>query len=299
MPSLKELRNRIESVRATRKITKAMQLVAVARLNRVRDAVERARPYAIGMEELIRLLGWRISDRDGAPPLLAGTGSEHRLLCIVVTTERGLCGGLNAHIVKHIKEHLDYFIAAGRQVEILCVGRKGHVMLRPGYGDRIVDVVSLRDVKRVDFALAKRIAENALTRFAGGEFDVCCVFYSEFVSVLTQEPKSVQLIPAVFSKEMTLEDMRDADRKLAGLDYEPDEMEVLGELLPRNVAVQVYRALLENAASEQGARMTAMESATRNAGDLIDKLTLQYNRNRQALITRELMEIIAGAEALK
>ncbi len=299
MPSLKELRNRIESVKATRKITKAMQLVAVARLNRVREAVENGRPYARRMEDLIRILGWRVGDMGDASPLLAGTGSEHRLLCIVVTTERGLCGGLNGNIIKHIREHVDYFIKAGRQVEILCVGRKGYSMLKRAYGNRIIDVISLRDVKRVGFGLAQQIAENALTRFANDEFDVCCIFYSEFVSVLNQEPESVQLIPALFTKAMTLEDMNDANRRTAGLDYEPGEQEVMDDLLPRNVTVQIYRALLENAASEQGARMTAMENATRNAGDLIDELTLQYNRSRQAQITRELMEIIAGAEALR
>ncbi|MCC2111930.1 MAG: F0F1 ATP synthase subunit gamma [Hyphomicrobiales bacterium] len=298
MPSLKELRGRIESVKATQKITKAMQLVAVARLNKVRDAAESARPYSERMEGVIRNLGWRVADMAEPSPLLVGTGSEQRLLCIVATTERGLCGGLNANIVKYVKQHLDHFIKHGRDVHVICVGRKGYTMLRREYGSRIVDTVSLRDVKRIAYGQAHDIAENVLTRFRANEFDVCCIFYAHFASVLTQEPTSIQLIPAVFSEAMTLEDMNEANERTAGLEFESDEQEVLNDLLPRNVAVQIFRALLENAASEQGARMTAMESATRNAGELIDKLTLQYNRTRQAQITRELMEIIAGAEAL-
>lgn len=298
MPSLKELRRRIDSVKATQKITKAMQLVAAARLNKVRNAAESARPCAEHMERIIRDLGWRVADMAEPSPLLVGTGSEQRLLCIVATTERGLCGGLNANIVRFAKQHFDHFIRLGREVNVVCVGRKGQAMLQRDFGDHIIETISLRDVRRITYAKAREIADDVLDRFSADEFDVCCIFYAGFASVLTQEPTSIQLIPAMFSEAMTLEDMQAADARTAGREFEPDEQEVLNDLLPRNVAVQIFRALLENAASEQGARMMAMESATRNAGKLIDTLTLKYNRTRQAQITSELMEIIAGAEAL-
>lgn len=299
MASLKDLRNRIATVKATQKVTKAMQLVASTKLRKVQLTAENSRPYAKRMERAVHNLGWRVSDLADASPLLVGTGSEQRMLCIVATTERGLCGGLNSNIIKHFKEHVDHFIANGKEVNILCVGGKGYKILKNSYGSMILDTVSLRHVRQLKYHHANEIAKRILELFAEDKFDVCCIFYAKFGSINSQRPRSTQLIPAVYAKAMTLAEMNAAEERACGYDYEPDEREVLNDLLPRNIATQIYRALLENAASEQGARMVAMEHATTNAGELIGKLTLEFNRKRQAQITNELMEIIAGSEALK
>ena len=288
MPSLKELRNRIASVKATQKITKAMQMVAAAKLRRAQGAAEAARPYSERMAVVIGNLAAAMRGRDEAPPLMVGTGRQDTHLLVVCTAERGLCGGFNSSIAKLAREHADLLLSEGRQVKILCVGRKGHDALKRQYGDAIIGLEELRSVRVIGFSNARKIADRVLALFDEGEFDVCTLFYSEFKSVITQVPTARQLIP-----------VRVEDGQAGGFyDYEPDEEEILEDLLPRNVAVQVFRALLENGASEQGARMSAMDSATRNAGEMIDRLTLNYNRSRQAQITKELIEIISGAEAL-
>jgi F-type H+-transporting ATPase subunit gamma len=292
MPSLKDLKIRIESVKSTRKITKAMQMVAAAKLRRAQDAAESARPYAERMEAVLGNLATGVGNGPSAPRLLAGTGKEDTHLLVVATSERGLCGGFNASIVKRARTQLEKLIAEGKSVKIITVGKKGREMLRRDYGRLIVQHVDLSDVKRVGYVNAAGIAQNIMHRFNEGEFDACAIFYSRFENVVTQVPTQRQLIPAVF------EEPEDGKGPGAQYDYEPDEGAILADLLPRGVATQIFTALLENAASEQGARMSAMDNATRNAGDMIDRLTIQYNRSRQAAITTELIEIIAGAEAL-
>jgi F-type H+-transporting ATPase subunit gamma len=291
MPSLKDLRNRIASVKATRKITKAMQMVAAAKLRRAQDAAMAARPYAERMDRLLGNLGARAS-RDGASKLLVGTGKDDVHLLIVMTAERGLCGGFNSNISKLARADANRLRAAGKTVKIVTVGRKGADNLRRDWGPRIIDRVDLRAHKQIGFAVAIGIAKKVLALFEAGEFDVATLYFSEFKSVIAQKPTALQLIPA------KLPQAKGAAAEQAAYEFEPDENEILAELLPRNIASQIYRGLLENAASEQGARMSAMDSATRNAGDMINKLTVRYNRQRQANITKELIEIISGAEAL-
>src|SRR5215470_8267550 len=293
MPSLKDLRNRIASVKATRKITKAMQMVAAAKLRRAQEAATAARPYAERMDRLLANLNKR-ANKANAPRLLVGTGKDDVHLLIVMTAERGLCGGFNSNIAKLARQDAQRLIAAGKTVKILSVGRKGADNLRRSYGRQIVDRVDLRGVKQIGFEVAAGIADKVLTMFEAGEVDVAILYFSEFKSVITQKPTALQIIPA------KLPEGGDGDSPGAEAiyEYEPGESEILGELLPRNIASQIFRGLLENAASEQGARMSAMDSATRNAGEMIDKLTLRYNRQRQANITKELIEIISGAEAL-
>ena len=290
MPSLKALKNRIGSVRNTRKITKAMQMVAAAKLRRAQDAAEAARPYAERMAAVMAGLTAAAAGSDGAPRLLAGTGSDQRHLLVVLTSERGLAGGFNSSIVKLARQHAEQLLAQGKQVAIMTVGKKAREQLRRDMGQRFVHHVDLSEVKRVGYENAREIAEEILGRFDGGDYDVATLFYSRFESVISQMPTARQIIPAV------IEDGQGAP--LALYDYEPGEEAILADLLPRSVTTQVFAALLENAASEQGARMTAMDNATRNAGDMIDRLTTEYNRSRQAAITTELIEIIAGAEAL-
>jgi len=292
MPSLKDLRNRIASVKATRKITKAMQMVAAAKLRRAQEAATAARPYAERMDRLLANLNRR-ANKETAPRLLVGTGKDDVHLLIVMTAERGLCGGFNSNIAKLARQDAQRLMAAGKTVKILCVGRKGADNLRRSYSRQIVDRVDLRAVKQIGFDAAKGIADKILAMFEAGQFDVATLYFSEFKSVITQKPTALQIIPAKLA-EGTVE----AGGQRAIYEYEPGENDILSELLPRNVASQIFRGLLENAASEQGARMSAMDSATRNAGDMIDKLTLRYNRQRQANITKELIEIISGAEAL-
>lgn len=292
MASLKALRTRIASVKATRKITKAQQMVAVSKLRRAQEAVSAARPYCEKMSAVISNLAAGAKDNPGAPKLLSGTGKDDVQLLIVATADRGLCGGFNTNIVRFAKQKVEELKAAGKTVKILCVGRKGHDQLKRVYGDLILDAVSFADVKHIGFANADAIGQRVLKMFADGEFDVATLIYSRFRSVISQVPTAMQLVPAAVAETDA------AEKGSAFYDYEPDETEILADLLPRNVSVQIFRVLLENVAGEFGAKMSAMDGATRNAGDVIDKLTILYNRTRQGKITNELIEIISGAEAL-
>ena len=296
MASLKDLRNRIASVKATQKITKAMQMVAAAKLRRAQAAAEDARPFSQRMDAVMANIASAIGDdTSSAPKLLAGTGDDTEHLLIMCTAERGLCGGFNSSIARLVREHTRKLIASGKKVTILPVGKKGADVLRMEFAEIMMPVVDLRDVKRVGYDNAHDIAKLVLDMFDDGKFDIATLFFSEFQSVISQVPTAQQIIPP------TIKDVEQADGVASAAtlyDYEPDEGEILADLLPRNVAVQIFRALLENAASEQGARMSAMDNATRNAGEMIDALNLTYNRQRQAQITTELIEIIAGAEAL-
>ena len=295
MASLKDLKNRIASVQATQKITKAMQMVAAAKLRRAQEAAEAARPFSVRMAAVLANLSAALEGRDDAPRLMAGTGSDDRHLLVVCTAERGLCGGFNSSIAKLAREKANALAAEGKDVKLLCVGKKGFDALKREFGEKIVDVVDLKAVRYVGYGEAHDIASKVLEMFEAGEFDVCTLFFSEFKSVISQIPTAQQLIPARVEKT---QDSKPLDLGGAIYTYEPDESEILADLLPRNIAIQILRALLENGASEQGARMSAMDNATRNAGEMIDKLTLAYNRQRQAQITKELIEIISGAEAL-
>jgi F-type H+-transporting ATPase subunit gamma len=287
MPSLKDLRNRIASVKATQKITKAMQMVAAAKLRRAQLAAEAARPYAERMETVLANLASGVSS--GGPALLSGNGKSETHLLIVATAERGLCGGFNSSIVRLAREKILSLQAEGKTVKILCVGKKGYDQLKRQFEKLIVEVVDLRSVRQLSFGDADPIGKKVIAWFEDGQFDVATLFYSKFRSVIAQIPTAQQLIPAQFESGAA---------SAAVYDYEPGEDEILATLLPRNISVQIFRGLLENAASEQGARMSAMDNATRNAGEMIKKQTTIYNRSRQAMITKELIEIISGAEAL-
>jgi F-type H+-transporting ATPase subunit gamma len=291
MPSLKDLRNRIAATKATQKITKAMQMVAASKLRRAQVAAEAARPYAERMSKVLGSIAAAVAGSDSAPRLLAGTGNDKVNLLVVCTAERGLCGPFNSSIVRLAREKANALINQGKDVKILCVGRKGQDQLRRVYGKQIIETIELRGVKQMGFEQAEMVAKKIVALFDAGEFDVCSLFFSRFRSVIAQIPTAQQIIPPLFepAKETG---------PAAAYEYEPDEEEILADLLPRNLSVQVFRALLENAASEQGARMSAMDNATRNAGEMIRKQTLTYNRTRQAMITKELIEIISGAEAL-
>ena len=291
MPSLKDLKNRIESVKSTRKITKAMQMVAAAKLRRAQEAAEAGRPYAERMQAVMGGLAASVGGSDSAPRLLAGTGSDQTHLLVVMTSERGLCGGFNSTIVRLVRTKIAELLAQGKTVKILTVGKKGREQLRRDYAELMIGHVDLSEVKRVGYANAAEIACDILRRFDGGEFDVAKIYFNQFQSVISQIPTETQIIPAKF-------DAPEADDASTLYDYEPSEEAILEDLLPRGVATQIFSALLENGASEQGARMSAMDNATRNAGDMIDRLTIQFNRSRQAVITNELIEIISGAEAL-
>ncbi|KAA9008268.1 F0F1 ATP synthase subunit gamma [Histidinibacterium aquaticum] len=293
MANLKDLKNRIESVKSTRKITKAMQMVAAAKLRRAQEAAEMARPYAERFNAVMAQLAKSVGDSDTAPKLLSGTGKDDTHLLVVMTAERGLCGGFNSNIAKLAKARADELLGQGKTVKILTVGKKGRDVLRRTHSEYFVGNVDLTEVKRVGYENAQEIAQDVLDRFDGGEFDVCTIFYSIFHNVVSQEPTAQQIIPADFEAD---EGEEQGTQTL--YDYEPSEEEILADLLPRGVATQIFSALLENGASEQGARMSAMDNATRNAGEMIDKLTIEYNRTRQAVITNELIEIISGAEAL-
>jgi F-type H+-transporting ATPase subunit gamma len=290
MPSLKDLRNRIASVKATQKITKAMQMVAAAKLRRAQSAAEAARPYAERMAVVLGNLASGITVGPETPRLLAGTGSDRVHLLIVCTAERGLCGAFNSSIARLARDHANRLLAEGKTVKIICVGKKGYDILRRQFAEQIIELVDLRSVRQISFEQGDMIAQKVLSRFDAGEFDVATLFYSRFRSVIAQIPTAQQIIPAQIEASAGAPD--------AVYDYEPDEGEILTTLLPRNLTVQIFRALLENAASEQGARMSAMDNATRNAGEMIKKQTMTYNRSRQAMITKELIEIISGAEAL-
>ncbi len=291
MPNLKDLKNRIASVKSTRKITKAMQMVAAAKLRRAQESAVMARPYAERMEAVMAGLASAVGTSEGAPRLLAGTGNDDVHLLVVMTSERGLCGGFNSTIVRKARAHAADLLAKGKTIKILTVGKKGREQIKRDHADKMIGHVDLSDVKRLGYANAADIATDVLRRFDAGEFDVATIFFNRFESVISQIPTAQQIIPASF------EASDDADTGTL-YDYEPSEEAVLEDLLPRGVATQIFTALLENGASEQGARMSAMDNATRNAGDMIDRLTIQYNRSRQAVITSELIEIISGAEAL-
>lgn len=291
MPSLKDLKNKIASIKSTRKITKAMQMVAAAKLRRAQDAAEAARPYAERMTAVMAGLAAGMEGSDSAPRLLAGTGSDQVHLLVVMTAERGLCGGFNSTIVRLARLRATELIAKGKTVKILTVGKKGREQLKRDFSKLFIGHVDLSAVKRMGYDSAQGIARDILHRFDAGEFDVATLFFNRFQSVISQVPTAQQVIPAKFEVA--------EDATAATLyDYEPSEEDILADLLPRGVATQVFTALLENSASEQGARMSAMDNATRNAGDMIDKYTTIYNRTRQAAITKELIEIISGAEAL-
>jgi F-type H+-transporting ATPase subunit gamma len=292
MPSLKEFRNRIVSVKSTQKITKALQMVAAAKLKRSQSAAEAARPYAERMAAVIANLTAAVKGGD-APKLLAGTGSDAVQLVVVMTSERGLCGGFNTQIVRAARERIGQLVAAGKTVKVLCVGKKGRDQLRRTYGSLIVDFIDLASYRTIDASAADLVAGKVLSLFEAGEFDVATIFFSKFRSVISQVPTAQQLIPAMPPEGVTAPDLQGALYT-----YEPNEAAILEALLPRYLTGQILRALLENQAGFYGAQMSAMDNATRNAGDLIKKLTLRYNRQRQANITKELIEIISGAEAL-
>lgn len=292
MPSLKDLRNRIASVKATQKITKAMQMVAAAKLRRAQEAAEAARPYAERMETVLGNLATAFEGREDAPKLLTGTGRDQVHLLVVATADRGLCGGFNSSIAKLAREHARSLMNEGKTVKFICVGKKGFDALKRDFGKHILKTIELRGVRQIGFDNADEIGSLIRKMFDDGEFDVCTLFYARFKSVISQIPTAQQLVPAVFEKKSG------AEMSEAVYEYEPSEEEILSELLPRNISVQIFRALLENVAGEMGAKMSAMDSATRNAGEMIRKLTITYNRQRQAQITKELIEIISGAEAL-
>ena len=291
MPNLKDLKNRIESVKNTRKITKAMQMVAAAKLRRAQDAAEASRPYSERFNAVLASLAASVGNSENAPILIRGTGKQAVHLLIVMTAERGLCGGFNSNIAKLARSHAAKLKEDGNQVKILTVGKKGRDALKRDLGNSFVEHVDLSEFKSIKYVNAQAIAKALLARFDNNEFDVATIFYSKFVNVVSQIPTAQQIIPAIFEDQSLASDT-------AVYDYEPDEETILADLLPRGVATQIFAALLENGASEQGARMSAMDNATRNAGDMIDKLTIEFNRSRQAVITNELIEIISGAEAL-
>ena len=292
MPNLKDLKNRIESVKSTRKITKAMQMVAAAKLRKAQEAAEQARPYANKMSLVMN----KITSSDNvssSSPLLTGNGKNNIHLIIIATSERGLCGAFNSSIVRLAKNHINKLKSEGFQFKILTIGKKGREQLKREFGENMIDHVDLSEVKKIAYENASTISDNIISMFLNNEFDVATIFYNQFESVISQVPQSSQLIPIEINSEKTQN-----DNSISNFVYEPDEQEIIEDLLPKAIATKIFTALLENGASEQGARMSAMDNATRNAGDMIDKLTIQFNRSRQAAITNELIEIISGAEAL-
>lgn len=292
MPNLKDLKNRIESVKSTRKITKAMQMVAAAKLRKAQEAAEQARPYAEKMSIVIEKLAFSTNASSNSP-LLVGNGKDKTHLIIVATSERGLCGAFNSSIVRLAKNHINHLISDGNHIKILTIGKKGREQLKRDFGDYMIEHVDLSEIKKISYDDASNISDNIISKFFDNEFDIATIFYNQFESVISQIPQSSQLIPIKFkSDELTNDD------NISNFVYEPDEQEIIEDLLPKAISTKVFTALLENGASEQGARMSAMDNATRNAGEMIDKLTIQFNRSRQAAITNELIEIISGAEAL-
>jgi len=291
MPSLDDLKKRIVSVKSTQKITKAMKMVAAAKLKKAQESAERGRPYSEKMQNIILNLTKSISDPHNAPKLLIGTGSDKTHLCIVMTSDKGLCGGFNSNICKLAKNYFETILKDGKNLKIITVGSKGLDQLKRVYGKHIINKISFRDKKKITFAEADQVGNEIIKLFENNEFDKCILFFNNFKNIMTQIPQAQQIIPAEIDKDL---EVQNDDF----YEFEPDEDEILEDLLPKNIATQVFKAFLENAASEQGSRMTAMDSATRNAGDLVDKLTINYNRSRQASITKELIEIISGAESL-
>ena len=294
MANLKELRNRISSVSSTQKITKAMQMVAASKLRRAQENVETARPYSDKLGDILNNLSASFSGQDNAPELLAGNGNDKSHLFIIATSERGLCGGFNTSIVKLAKEHILQLKEEGKEVKLIIIGKKGKELLQRDFGQEIIDIYDFSEVKDLGFIEAEKVAENILSLFEEGKFDICSLYFAKFESVLSQVPVCQKLIP--FDIESEVNEEKDIENIC--YEYEPDEEDILKELLPKNLSGQILRALLENVASEFGARLTAMDNATRNASDMIDDLTITYNRSRQASITSELIEIISGAEAL-
>ena len=291
MPSLDDLRKRIKSVKSTQKITKAMKMVAAAKLRKAQENAEKGRPYSEKMNNIILNLSNSISDKENDPKLLVGTGDKKNYLCVVLTADRGLCGGFNTNIVKKAKSFFDKIIAEGKSLKIINVGSKGYDQLKRVYGNQIIEKISFKDSKIANYLDAEIVGKKIIELFQKNEFDVCTIFYNQFKNVITQIPQEQQIIPLKSSKvkENAVDD---------NYEFEPEEDEILSNLLPKNISTQIFKAMLENSASEQGSRMSAMDNATRNAGELVDKLTINYNRSRQAAITKELIEIISGAESL-
>jgi F-type H+-transporting ATPase subunit gamma len=291
MASLDDLKKRITSVKSTQKITKAMKMVAAAKLKRAQDNAEKGRPYSQKMNNVILNLSNSISDKDNAPKLLSGTGKENIHLCVVMTSDRGLCGGFNANIIKKAKSFFSKVINEGKELKIITVGSKGNDQLKRTFGDKIVENISFKNSKNANYFDAEKVGKIIIEKFEKDEFDICTIFYNQFKNVITQIPQVQQIIP------LNTED-GDQNKSEDSYEFEPDEDEILSNLLPKNISTQIFKAMLENSASEQGARMSAMDNATRNAGEMVDKLTIEYNRSRQAAITKELIEIISGAESL-
>ena len=293
MPSLDDLRKRISSVKSTQKITKAMKMVAAAKLRKAQEMAEKGRPYSDKMDVIIQNLSKSIKDPSNAPKLLVGTGEDKNYLCVVMTADRGLCGGFNTNIVKLAKNYFNKILKESKNLKIITLGTKGLDQLKREYGKYIIKKVNFKDKKRVSYLEAETIGSDIVKLFNNNEFDKCLIFFNKFKNVMTQVPEIQQVIPAKKGKEKET-----ADTELSSYEFEPDEDEILEDLLPKNISTQIYKGFLENSASEQGSRMTAMDNATRNAGDLVEKLTINYNRSRQAAITKELIEIISGAESL-
>ncbi|MBD1155384.1 F0F1 ATP synthase subunit gamma [Pelagibacterales bacterium SAG-MED18] len=291
MASLDDLKKRIASVKSTQKITKAMKMVAAAKLRRAQESAEKGRPYSEKMNNVILNLSSGISDKENAPKLLSGTGNDKVHLCVVMTSDRGLCGGFNSNIIKKAKSYFSQILSEGKELKIITVGSKGNDQLKRMYGDKIVENISFKESKNANYFDADKVGKLVIDKFESSEFDICIIFYNQFKNVITQIPKAQQIIPlnSEDSEENTSEE---------SYEFEPDEDEILNNLLPKNISTQIFKAMLENSASEQGSRMSAMDNATRNAGEMVDKLTIQYNRSRQAAITKELIEIISGAESL-
>ena len=292
MPSLDDLRKRISSVKSTQKITKAMKMVAAAKLRKAQEMAEKGRPYSDKMDLIIQNLSKAINDPSNAPKLLVGTGEDKTHLCVVMTADRGLCGGFNTNICKLAKKYFDEAIKSSKNLKIITVGTKGLDQLKRDYSQYIIKRINLKDKKKLSFLDAEEIGKQIVELFKNNEFDKCFIFYNKFKNVISQIPQQQQVIPA------KVENKNKEDEEVSSYEFEPDEDEILDDLLPKNISTQIFKAFLENSASEQGSRMTAMDNATRNAGDLVDKLTINYNRSRQAAITKELIEIISGAESL-
>ncbi len=290
MASLDDLKKRIASVKSTQKITKAMKMVAAAKLRRAQESAEKGRPYSIKMNNIILNLSGGISDKENAPKLLSGTGNDQVHLCVIMTSDRGLCGGFNSNIIKKAKSFFSKISNEGKELKIITVGSKGNDQLKRVYGKKIIENISFKESKNPNYFDADKVGKKIIEKFEAGEFDVCTIFYNQFKNVITQIPQAQQIIP--------LNNVEDKNSSDESYEFEPDEDEILSNLLPKNISTQIFRAMLENSASEQGSRMSAMDNATRNAGEMVDKLTIEYNRSRQAAITKELIEIISGAESL-
>ena len=292
MPSLDDLKKRIKSVKSTQKITKAMKMVAAAKLRKAQESAEKGRPYSQKMQNIILNLTKSINDPQNAPKLLVGTGEDKKYLCVVLTADRGLCGGFNSNICKLAKTNFKKILGEGKELNIITVGSKGHDQIKREYSKYIIKKFSFKDKKNISFNEADEVGKEIISLFNQNKFDKCIIFYNNFKNVITQIPQAQQIIPA------ETKNLKESNDENFSYEFEPEEDEILEDLLPKNISTQVFKALLENAASEQGSRMTAMDNATRNAGDLVDKLTIDYNRSRQASITKELIEIISGAESL-